>query len=59
MDKTGLVALIIGVVLCVVGVYGIWVFLPETIAAVKGLIGIAILIFGIMLFLFGALIFRD
>jgi hypothetical protein len=59
MDKTGLVTLIIGLVLCALGGYAIWIFLPETIAAVKGLIGIAVLLVGIMLVIFGALIFQD
>ena len=59
MDKTGLVTLIIGLVLCALGGYAIWIFLPETIAAVKGLIGIAVLFAGIMLVIFGALIFSD
>ena len=59
MDKTGLVALIIGLVLCALGGYAIWIFIPEVIIAVKGLIGIAVLLAGIMLVIFGALIFRD
>jgi hypothetical protein len=59
MDKTGLLALIIGLVFCALGGYAIWIFLPETIAAVKGLIGIVVLLVGIMLVIFGALIFRD
>jgi hypothetical protein len=59
MDKTGLVALIIGLVLCALGVYAIWIFLPYVIAAVEGLIGVVVLLLGIMLVIFGALIFRD
>jgi len=59
MDKTGLVTLIIGLVLCTLGGYAIWIFQPEVIAAIKGLIGIAVLLFGIMLVIFGALIFQD
>jgi hypothetical protein len=59
MDKTGLIALIVGIVLCALGGYAIWIFLPEVIVAVKGLIGIAVLLAGIMLVIFGALIFRD
>lgn len=59
MDKTGLVALIIGLVLCALGGYAIWIFLPEVILAVKGLIGITVILAGIMLVIFGALIFRD
>jgi hypothetical protein len=59
MDKTGLITLIIGIVLCALGGYAIWIFQPEVIAAVKGLIGIVVLLFGIMLVIFGALIFND
>ena len=59
MDKTGLVALIIGLVICALGGYAIWIFLPDVIAAIKGLIGIIVLLIGIMLVIFGALIFRD
>jgi hypothetical protein len=59
MDKTGLITLIIGLILCALGGFAIWIFLPETIAAVKGLIGIAVLFVGIMLVIFGALIFSD
>ena len=59
MDKTGLIALIIGLLLCVLGGYAIWIFLPEVIIAVKGLIGIAVILFGLMLVVFGALIIRD
>jgi len=59
MDKTGLAALIIGLVFCILGGYAISIFLPETIAAVKGLIGIVVFLAGILLLIFGALIFRD
>jgi Na+-driven multidrug efflux pump len=59
MDKTGLITLIIGLILCALGGFAIWIFFPETIAAVKGLIGIAVLFAGIMLVIFGALIFSD
>ena len=59
MDKTGLIALIIGLILCAVGGYAIWTFLQEVIVAVKGLIGIVVVLFGLMLLLFGILIIRD
>ena len=59
MDKTGLVTLIIGLVVCALGGYAIWIFLSEVIIAVKGLIGIAVLLVGIMLVILGALIFSD
>jgi hypothetical protein len=59
MDKTGIVALIIGLLLCAVGAYAIWIFLPQVIVAVQGLIGIVIVLFGLMLVVFGALIIKD
>lgn len=49
MDKTGLIALIIGLVFCAIGGYAIWIFQTDVITAVKGLIGIAVLLVGIML----------
>lgn len=59
MDKIGLIAIIIGIILCALGGFAILTFLPEVIIAVKGLIGIVVLLAGIMLVIFGALIFRD
>jgi len=59
MDKVGIIALIAGLVLCALGCFAIWAFLPEVIIAVEGLIGIVVLLAGIMLVIFGALIFRD
>ncbi|NLD57874.1 MAG: hypothetical protein GX651_07055 [Methanomicrobiales archaeon] len=59
MDKTGIIALIIGLVLCILGGYAIWLFFPEVIIAVKGLIGITVLFIGIMLVIFGILICKD
>jgi hypothetical protein len=59
MDKTGIVALIVGIVLLVLGAYAIWAFLPDVIIAVKGLIGIVVLLAGLMLIIFGILIFKE
>jgi hypothetical protein len=59
MDKTGIIALLIGIVLCALGGFAIWVFLPEVIIAVKGLIGIAVVCIALMLILFGILIIKD
>lgn len=59
MDKVGVIALIIGIVLCVLGVYGIWAFLPEVIYVIKGLVGIVVLLIGLMLAIFGLLIVKD
>ena len=59
MDKMGIIALIIGLVFCALGGYALWVFLPEVIVAVKGLIGIVVVLAGIMLAIFGILIMND
>ena len=59
MDRTGIVALIIGLVLSAAGIWAIWVFLPDVIAAVKGLVGIVVLLMGLCLLLFGALVIKD
>jgi len=59
MDKTGIGAVIIGLLLCMLGIFAIWVFLPDAIAVVKGLIGIAGVLIGLMLFVFGILIIKE
>lgn len=59
MDKVGVIALVIGLVLCALGGFAIWTFLPDVIVAVKGLIGIAVLLAGLLLVVFGILIFKD
>ena len=59
MDKTGIGAVIIGLVLCMLGIYAIWVFLSDAITVVKGLIGIAGVLIGLMLLAFGILIIKE
>jgi hypothetical protein len=59
MDKMGIIALVVGIVFCIVGGFAIWSFLPEVIVAVKGLIGIVVVLAGIMLAIFGILIMND
>jgi hypothetical protein len=59
MDKTGIAALIVGIILVIFGVWAIWAFLPQVIIAVEGLIGIVVLLAGLMLVIFGILIFRE
>jgi hypothetical protein len=59
MDKMGIIAVIIGLVLCAIGGCAIWAFFPEVIVAVKGLIGIVVVLVGLMLAVFGILIMND
>ena len=59
MDKMGIGALIAGIVLILVGAYAIWAFLPDVITFVKGGIGIAVLVVGLLLAVFGAMMVKD
>lgn len=59
MDKMGIVALLIGLVLIAIGGYAIWIFMPDVIIAVKGLIGIVVLLAGLMALVFGVLIIKE
>ncbi|MCU0630430.1 MAG: hypothetical protein MUF37_04680 [Methanoregulaceae archaeon] len=59
MDKMGIAALVSGLVLIGLGIYGIVVFLPEVIFVLKGSIGIIAIIFGIFLTIFGVLLIKD
>ncbi|MCQ8893926.1 MAG: hypothetical protein NQU46_04775 [Methanolinea sp.] len=59
MDKTGIASLIAGIVLLILGGYGVWVFLPDVIAFLKGVIGILGILIGIFLVIFGAILIKD
>jgi hypothetical protein len=59
MDRTGAASLIGGIILLVLGAYGIWVFLPDVITVLKGSIGLIAVIIGIFLVVFGAILIRD
>jgi hypothetical protein len=59
MGKTGPGAFFTGLILCAPGVYAIRMFLPDAIAAVKGLIGIVVLPAGMMLPVFAILIVKE
>ncbi len=59
MDKMGIISVIIGLVLLAVGAFAIWIFLPEVIIAVQGLIGIVLVLAGLLFLIFGLLIVND
>jgi hypothetical protein len=59
MDKMGIISVIMGLVICAIGGLAIWIFLPEVIDAVKGLIGIVVVLAGLLLLIFGLLIMND
>ena len=59
MDKMGIISVIIGLALCAIGVYAIWIFIPEVIIAVEGSIGIIAVLVGLLFLIFGLLIVND
>ena len=59
MDKMGVISVIIGLALCAIGGYAIWIFIPEVIIAVKGSIGIVAVLVGLLFLIFGLLIVND
>ncbi len=59
MEKMGIAALIIGLILIGAGIYGVYVFLPDVLTFIKGVIGIVGIIIGLFLAIFGALMLKD
>jgi len=59
MDKTGVASLIAGIILLLLGAYGVWIFLPDVITFLKGVIGILGILIGIFLLIFGAILVKD
>ncbi len=59
MEKMGIAALIIGLILIGAGIYGVYVFLPDVLIFIKGVIGIVGIIIGLFLAIFGALMLKD
>ena len=59
MDKMGIGALIIGLILIALGGYGVIVFLPEVLIFIKGFIGILAIIVGLFLVIFGVLMIKE
>jgi hypothetical protein len=59
MDKMGIAALVSGLILIGLGIYGIVIFLPEVVFVLKGIIGIIGILVGIFLAIFGVLLIKD
>jgi len=55
----GIAALLAGLILIGLGIYGIVIFLPEFIFVVKGIVGLIAIIIGIFLAIFGVLLIKD
>ncbi|MDH7592867.1 MAG: hypothetical protein QHG99_00715 [Methanomicrobiales archaeon] len=59
MDRTGLISTLIGIVLIVVGGWGVYSFMPQVIDFILGAIGIVCILIGIFLVIFGILMIRE
>ena len=59
MDKMGIAALLSGLVLIGLGIYGIVIFLPEVVFVLQGIIGIIGILIGIFLAIFCVLLIQD
>jgi hypothetical protein len=59
MEKMGIGALVIGLVLLALGGYGVYAFFPDVIAVLKGIIGIIGIVAGLFLVIFGALMIKE
>lgn len=59
MDKTGLITLIIGIVLLLVGIAGIWFFFPAFVEFIKGGIGLVLALIGAGAIVLGILMLKE
>lgn len=59
MDKTGLITLIVGIILLIAGIVGIYFFLPEFIAFFLGGFGIVLALMGAFAILLGILMLKE
>ncbi len=59
MDKTGLITLIVGIILLVVGIAGIWFFFPQFLEFIKGGIGLVLALIGAGAVLLGILMLKE
>lgn len=59
MDKTGIALLVVGLILAVVGVYGITLLAPEVIAFLIGIVELIVVIIGLGCIVIGAIMAKD
>jgi hypothetical protein len=59
MDKMGLASLIGGLILVILGIYAVITFWQDFIMVLKGIGGIIMVFFGILLAIFGVLLIKD
>ena len=59
VDKAGLGSLIVGIVLILLGGYGIYLYIPEVIMVLKGSLGIIVVLIGLFLAVIGFFIMKE
>jgi hypothetical protein len=59
MDKTGVASLVIGIILLVLGGWGVWFYREQVIFFIQGVIGIIGILIGIFLIIFGVLMLKE
>jgi hypothetical protein len=59
VDKAGLGSLIAGIVLILLGGYGIYLYIPEVIMVLKGSLGIIAVLIGLFLAVIGFFIMKE
>jgi len=59
VDKAGLGSLIAGIVLILLGGYGIYLYIPEVIVVLKGSLGIIAVLIGVFLAVIGFFIMKE
>jgi|GEM_PF-2363546 len=59
VDKAGLGSLIAGIVLILLGGYGIYLYIPEVIVVLKGSLGIIAVLIGLFLAVIGFFIMKE
>ncbi|RQD81998.1 MAG: hypothetical protein D5R96_06095 [Methanocalculus sp. MSAO_Arc2] len=59
VDKAGLGSLLAGIILIVIGGYGIYLYIPEVILVLKGALGIIAVFIGLFLAVIGFFIIQE
>ncbi|MCP1663057.1 MAG: hypothetical protein D5R99_06910 [Methanocalculus sp. MSAO_Arc1] len=59
VDKAGLGSFLFGIILIVLGGYGIYLYIPEVIAVLKGSLGIIAVLIGLFLAVIGFFIMKE
>jgi hypothetical protein len=59
MDKMGILEIVIGIILVCLGLFGAYYFINELIFVLKGVIGVALILVGILLLVIGYITVKE